>query len=260
MTQANTGDTVQIHYSGKLNDGTVFDFSDGKSPLEFKIGENTVIPHLEQSVIGMTIGDKATVEINTENAYGPHQTDAIQTVDRSMIPQEVDLTVGASCRRQHPTTRRSCSRWRRHDSYARRQSSPGGPGSYLRHRTRRDRGDGLTPSPSPEKQTATGENRRWPFRFLIWAGTRQAATVRCDAEFLFRFRRRGGREGPSDGPFEFFCGRRFSPSIRASPSSAASTPGLRSVRCGWPPGLELWRLFRAGRLPGRLFLAAPSLG
>ena len=102
MTQANTGDTVQIHYSGKLNDGTVFDFSDGKSPLEFKIGENTVIPHLEQSVIGMTIGDKATVEINAENAYGPHQTDAIQTVDRSMIPQEVDLTVGSQLQATTP--------------------------------------------------------------------------------------------------------------------------------------------------------------
>jgi peptidylprolyl isomerase len=102
MTQANTGDTVQIHYSGKLNDGTVFDYSDGKSPLEFKIGENTVIPHLEQSVIGMTIGDKATVEINAENAYGPHQTDAIQTVDRSMIPQEVDLTVGSQLQATTP--------------------------------------------------------------------------------------------------------------------------------------------------------------
>ena len=102
MTQANTGDTVQIHYSGKLNDGTVFDFSDGKSPLEFKIGKNTVIPHLEQSVIGMTIGDKATVEINAENAYGPHQTDAIQTVDRSMIPQEVDLTVGSQLQATTP--------------------------------------------------------------------------------------------------------------------------------------------------------------
>jgi peptidylprolyl isomerase len=102
MTQANTGDTAQIHYSGKLNDGTVFDFSDGKSPLEFKIGENTVIPHLEQSVIGMTIGDKATVEINAENAYGPHQTDAIQTVDRSMIPQEVDLTVGSQLQATTP--------------------------------------------------------------------------------------------------------------------------------------------------------------
>ena len=102
MTQANTGDTVQIHYSGKLNDGTVFDFSDGKSPLEFKIGENTVIPHLEQFVIGMTIGDKATVEINAENAYGPHQTDAIQTVDRSMIPQEVDLTVGSQLQATTP--------------------------------------------------------------------------------------------------------------------------------------------------------------
>ena len=102
MTQANTGDTVHIHYSGKHNDGTVFDSSDGKSPLEFKIGENTVIPHLEQSVIGMTIGDKATVEINAENAYGPHQTDAIQTVDRSMIPQEVDLTVGSQLQATTP--------------------------------------------------------------------------------------------------------------------------------------------------------------
>ena len=102
MTQANTGDTVQIRYSGKLNDGTVFDCSDGKSPLEFKIGKNTVIPHLEQSVIGMTIGDKATVEINAENAYGPHQTDAIQTVDRSMIPQEVDLTVGSQLQATTP--------------------------------------------------------------------------------------------------------------------------------------------------------------
>lgn len=102
MTQANTGDTVQIHYSGKLNDGTVFDTSDGKSPLEFKIGENTVIPHLEQSVIGMTIGEKATVEISAENAYGRHQPDAIQTVERSMIPREVDLTVGSQLQATTP--------------------------------------------------------------------------------------------------------------------------------------------------------------
>jgi hypothetical protein len=50
----------------------------------------------------MTIGDKATVEINAENAYGPHQTDAIQTVDRSMIPQEVDLTVGSQLQATTP--------------------------------------------------------------------------------------------------------------------------------------------------------------
>lgn len=95
MAQANSGDTVRINYTGKLNDGTVFDSSEGRDPLEFKVGENTIIPTLEAAVVGMNAGDKATVEITAENAYGPHQPDAIQTVERNQIPAEVDLTVGA---------------------------------------------------------------------------------------------------------------------------------------------------------------------
>lgn len=102
MAQANSGDTVRIHYTGKLTDGTVFDSSDGRDPLEFKIGENTIIPTLEASVVGMSAGDKATVEITAENAYGPHQPDAIQTVERSQIPAEVDLTVGAQLQATAP--------------------------------------------------------------------------------------------------------------------------------------------------------------
>jgi peptidylprolyl isomerase len=94
MSQANDGDTVKIHYSGKLTDGTLFDSSDGRDPLEFKIGENTIIPKLEESVVGMTVGDKATVTIDAADAYGPRMDEAVQTVERTMIPDEVDLTVG----------------------------------------------------------------------------------------------------------------------------------------------------------------------
>ncbi len=102
MAQANNSDTVRINYTGKLNDGTVFDSSEGRDPLEFKIGENTIIPTLETSVIGMAVGDKATVEVAAENAYGPHQPDAIQTVERSMIPAEVDLAIGAQLQATAP--------------------------------------------------------------------------------------------------------------------------------------------------------------
>lgn len=102
MAQANSGDTVKITYTGKLNDGTVFDSSEGRDPLEFVIGENTIIPTLEASVIGMNIGDKATVEVTAENAYGPHQPDAIQTVQRSMIPAEVELAIGAQLQATAP--------------------------------------------------------------------------------------------------------------------------------------------------------------
>lgn len=102
MVQANHGDTVRIHYSGKLTDGTMFDTSNGGDPLQFKIGENTVIPKLEVSVVGMNVGDKATIDIETTEAYGPRVDEAIQSVERSMIPDEVDLTVGAQLQATAP--------------------------------------------------------------------------------------------------------------------------------------------------------------
>ena len=102
MTQANSGDTVRIHYSGKLTDGTLFDSSEGGDPLEFKIGENTIIPTLEISVVGMSIGDKSTVNIAFADAYGPRMDDAVQTVERSMIPDEVDLTIGGQLQATAP--------------------------------------------------------------------------------------------------------------------------------------------------------------
>ncbi len=94
MTQASSGDTVRIHYTGKLTDGTLFDSSEGCDPLEFTIGENKIIPKLEESVVGMSVGDKATVEVDAENAYGPRHEEAMQTVERSMVPDEIDLPIG----------------------------------------------------------------------------------------------------------------------------------------------------------------------
>jgi len=94
MAQAAIGDTVHIHYSGKLKDGTVFDSSEGRDPLQFTIGEKTIIPKLEESVVGMETGDTATVEIAADDAYGPHRPDAVQTVERTMIPEHIDLAVG----------------------------------------------------------------------------------------------------------------------------------------------------------------------
>lgn len=102
MAQANSGDTVRIHYSGKLTDGTLFDSSDGGNPLEFKIGENTIIPKLEAAVVGMVVGDKATVDIAAVDAYGPRMDEAVQSVERSMIPDEVDLTVGGQLQATAP--------------------------------------------------------------------------------------------------------------------------------------------------------------
>lgn len=102
MTQAKSGDTVRMHYTGKLDDGTEFDSSSGRDPLEFKIGENTIIPSLEAAVIGMTAGDSQTVNIVAADAYGPRQDDAVQTVERSMIPDTVELVVGGQLQASAP--------------------------------------------------------------------------------------------------------------------------------------------------------------
>jgi peptidylprolyl isomerase len=96
MAQAANGNIVRINYTGKLADGTVFDTSEaeGREPLGFRLGENQVLPKLEAEIVGMAAGDKKTVAIEANDAYGPHQEQAIQQVERSQIPDDVDLTVG----------------------------------------------------------------------------------------------------------------------------------------------------------------------
>lgn len=94
MSSANTGDTVKVGFIGKLENGEVFDTTEGRSPLEFKIGSQTILPALESAVIGMSTGDTATIEIPAADAFGPRLDEAIQTVNRSSFPEDIELSIG----------------------------------------------------------------------------------------------------------------------------------------------------------------------
>ena len=94
MTEAKMGDVVRINYTGSLTNGTQFDSSAGKEPLEFTIGLGQVIKGLEAHVAGMKPGQKDTVTIPCADAYGPHRAEAIQTLDRAKVPSGIDLRPG----------------------------------------------------------------------------------------------------------------------------------------------------------------------
>jgi len=94
VAQAKEGDEVQVHYTGKLEDGTVFDTSEDGDPLSFTIGENRVIPGFEEAVTGMEPGDSKTTEVEPEQAYGEHRDDMVMEMERDQIPQDVDPEVG----------------------------------------------------------------------------------------------------------------------------------------------------------------------
>jgi peptidylprolyl isomerase len=93
-TIAKDGDTVKVDYTGTLSDGTVFDTSVGKQPLEFTIGANQVIVGFDKAVTGMKVGESKTVTIPADEAYGQHRDDLVTTVDRSQLPQGETLQIG----------------------------------------------------------------------------------------------------------------------------------------------------------------------
>jgi peptidylprolyl isomerase len=95
MVQAKQGDTVSVHYTGRLDDGTVFDSSEGNAPLEFAIGSGNVIPGFEQAVIGMSPGDSKTATITSDDAYGPYYEERVLVVDRQQIPSDMPIDIGA---------------------------------------------------------------------------------------------------------------------------------------------------------------------
>ncbi|WP_163267926.1 FKBP-type peptidyl-prolyl cis-trans isomerase [Chelativorans alearense] len=96
MSQAKTGDVVRVHYTGKLEDGTKFDSSEGRDPLQFQVGGGQIIPGLEKHVEGMEVGEKSTVTVPAEEAYGPRDERQVQTVPREALPADLDLRIGAS--------------------------------------------------------------------------------------------------------------------------------------------------------------------
>ena len=93
MSQVKTGDTVKVHYTGKLDDGTVFDTSAEREPLEFTIGEGRLIPDFEQAVVGMEPGESKNIQIAAENAYGPYHEEMVIVIERKDIPEGLDPQV-----------------------------------------------------------------------------------------------------------------------------------------------------------------------
>jgi peptidylprolyl isomerase len=102
MSQAKSGDTVRIHYTGTLDDGTEFDSSAGREPLEFALGGGQVIPGFDSAVDGMAVGDNKTVTIAPDDAYGQRHEQLVQQVPRSTLPDNVEPAVGMHLQSQSP--------------------------------------------------------------------------------------------------------------------------------------------------------------
>ena len=102
MTQAKSGDTVRIHYTGTLDDGTEFDSSAGRDPLEFALGGGQVIPGFDTAVDGMAVGENKTVTIPAEEAYGERHEQLVQEVPKSALPDEIDPAVGMQLQSRSP--------------------------------------------------------------------------------------------------------------------------------------------------------------
>ncbi|MDE3143600.1 MAG: peptidylprolyl isomerase [Bacteroidota bacterium] len=94
MQQVKKGDTIKVHYHGKLVNGTTFDSSEGREPLEFEVGSGMVIPGFDEGVTGMAVGDKKTVQIPADQAYGPKQEDMIMEFPREKFPTDMVPEVG----------------------------------------------------------------------------------------------------------------------------------------------------------------------
>jgi FKBP-type peptidyl-prolyl cis-trans isomerase 2 len=92
--QAKNDDTVQVDYTGKLGDGTVFDTSVGREPLEFTLGAGQMIPGFEKAVLGMKVGEKKTVTIPADEAYGPRRDEQIVELPREKLPSGLTPEVG----------------------------------------------------------------------------------------------------------------------------------------------------------------------
>ncbi len=100
LSTVNEGDTVKVNYTGKLNDGTVFDSSEDREPLEFTLGDGQLIPGFEKAVTGMEEGDSTTVEIPSEDAYGERRDDLELEVAKNELPDNVEPEVGMQLQMQ----------------------------------------------------------------------------------------------------------------------------------------------------------------
>jgi FKBP-type peptidyl-prolyl cis-trans isomerase 2 len=94
MQQANNGDKVKVHYHGRLTDGTTFDSSEGREPLEFEVGSGSVIAGFDEGVKGMEIGEKKTINIPVDQAYGPKDPEMVVEFPKANFPPDMAPEVG----------------------------------------------------------------------------------------------------------------------------------------------------------------------
>jgi len=102
MAQVTSGDTVRVHYTGTLTDGSTFDTSEGREPLEFTAGGGQVIPGFDQAIAGMEPGDTKTVEIPADEAYGPQREEMMLRVTPDQFPEDMDPQVGQELQLSQP--------------------------------------------------------------------------------------------------------------------------------------------------------------
>ena len=102
MAQAQTGDLVKVHFTGRLADGTIFDTSMEREPLEFTLGEGELIPGFEQAVLGMTTGESRTATILADQAYGPHRAERVIDVERHHLPSDLQPELGQRLQMTRP--------------------------------------------------------------------------------------------------------------------------------------------------------------
>ena len=102
MKKAKIGDKVKVHYICRLEDGTVFDRSDNRNPIEFVIGKGKFIPGFENAIIGMCIGESKSSNIPASKAYGPYREEMAIEVDRDMLPKDMEPKVGMKLELNQP--------------------------------------------------------------------------------------------------------------------------------------------------------------
>ena len=102
MAQAQVGDMVKVHYTGRLADGTTFDTSMEREPLEFTLGEGELIPGFEQAVLGMVVGESKTTSIPTDQAYGPHHAERVIDLERHHLPPDLQPELGQRLQMTRP--------------------------------------------------------------------------------------------------------------------------------------------------------------
>ena len=95
---AQAGDTVKVDYTGTLADGTEFDSSFGREPLEFTVGDGSMIPGFDQAVVGMAVGESKNVVIPADDAYGPSRDDLVIEIERDNLDPGLNPQIGQQLR------------------------------------------------------------------------------------------------------------------------------------------------------------------